>query len=425
MFHFKPKKFNWADLVRVKDRGVLKKKQEVLTEAEAFENGRQWHGGRAYIMATIGLLMGVSINFSTMYDGVFQELERAANVPAANSDLAAMITGAVALMIFLAWHTLYAYAPRCRTSWARKVGYTYSFVLLVFTFIASSTPTLMGLTHSITRPMHMHDMVSEAAAMINIITDSSRDAKAVIPTLEGLKSEACSSRDLESGTGVISRTGRGVGVATGAFNSACEGTAGVLASIRANINKANNSASQINETLERLFVLVDDRNKPILEREDQFKKTMASLDRLIREFHNDGLGKVAQSGVVTLKSLVPYIDENSGMKQGARAAINGIHQKLNNASDQLKSVLNDDDGRVLKSVNYRASLVEITYRYMKHFPSHIGKSMFLDFFPFFIFWALILFHAKEKSRNLAHEELDSELNLNPIIPDDLFKKEDE
>jgi hypothetical protein len=403
--------------------GVLKKKKHILSEAEAFENGRQWHGGRAYIMATTGLLMGVAINFSTMYDGVFQELERSANVPAANSSLAAMISGGVALLIFLAWHTLYAYAPRCRTSWARRVGYTYSFVLLVFTFIASSTPTLMGLTHSITRPMHMHDMVSEAAAMINIITDSSRDAKAVIPTLEGLKSEACSSRDLESGTGIISRTGRGVGVATGAFNSACEGTAGVLASIRASISKANHSASEINKTLEQLFILVDDRNKPVLEREDKFKKAMASLDRLIREFHNDGLGKVAQTGVVTLKSLVPHIDENSGMKQGARVAINGIHQKLNNAADQLKSVLNDDDGRVLKSVNYRATLVEISYRYMKHFPFQIGMSMFLDFFPFFIFWALILFHAKEKSRNQAHDELDNQLNLNPIIPDDLFKKE--
>lgn len=425
MKNIDPKNSSIVDRYKIKLKGVLNKKKHIITEEEEFKIERSWFGEAGRLMTTIGLFLITIVNFNTMYDGIYQELERSADVPIGNSLLACIISGTIAILIFLAWYALYSYATRCLTSWARKVAYTFSFILLAFIFIASSTPTFMGLTHSITRPMHMFDKTTEAAAMINIITDSSRDAKAVIPTLEGLKREACSSRDLESGTGIISRTGRGVGVATGAFNSACEGTAGVLASIELSIGKANHSASQINETLERLFVLVDDRHIPVLEREDGFKKSMASLDRLIREFHNDGLGKAVESGVVTLNSLVSYVDENSGMNKGARTAINGIHSKLKNAAEQLKTIISDDDGRVLKSVEHRSTLTEITFHYMHRFPTHIAMSAFLDFFPFFIFWALILFHTKQVSASSEIDQLDDQLYLNDQIPFDLFEKKGE
>lgn len=426
MKHENPSIFGLADRVKTKLSGLLniKKSPEQLKEEEAIKKADQehaWFGKSFTLFVTLTLWLILPINIATMYLGIRADTERWTAVPEQVVIQSLMITGTIGVIMWVSWYGLASFAPRCRVWWASiSIGFC-SVLVMCFGLTASGIATLIGTTHAMSRPFYMSQKLEEAATRVNLIMDSSSNARAILPSLGAVESEACNSANFEARTGGITRTGTGFGAGTAAFQSACSGVGSVRQSLKNKAGTTQIGADKINANLERLFSLVDDRNIPILEREDAFRKGMAGLDRLIREYRSQGLGKAVQSSVSTLRNLVPAVDESSGINARTISAINGIRTKLNGAADELEKVIGGSDQSILKPIAYRDGLAVISLNYIHQFPQYIAIAAALDVFPFFTLWILMVYSAQRRKRKNKDVHFDNELVLNPHIPSELFE----
>lgn len=368
------------------------------------ENQYEFSLSTGMTMITFALMVGVFTNAYVMFSGILAEAERSSGVSPEIRLNALLVTATLTFLIFVSWYIIFNWGVLIRRSWAVFVGYLFAVIFTVFTMIASSIMNFNGLTNEITRPMYMLDASYKASDRANDVTNAAASAKAALPSLKALEKDSCDLAKAEKKTGFASGTGRGFGAASSALTSACSGVRALREELSKSVAEASQKTAHVSAVIENLLRKVDDRRIPLLDREDLFRDGMAELDSLLRSFRNEGLGKSVEAGIATLQNLVASVDNASGIAGGARAVVNGLNTKLAGASKTLKEVLASQKTLMDYSPSQRASMTEISLKYVSHFPSHLAIAIFLDFFPLMMFTYRFLFAVKGKKNKLKKQD---------------------
>lgn len=409
----------------LKDRfKTLSEHNAKISKADDREQEHQWYGSSVDTKINLGLWTILPVNFYTMYIGIQAESQRWTTLQDVNSIQAVMITGTIALLMWISWYGVYSFVPRCRTNWATFAIAMFSVCFLVWSIIMSSLASFLGITNAITRPGYMHETLVEAADRITLIMDASRNAKAVLPRLQALEEQACSDADNEIQTGGLTRLGSGFGVGAATYKSVCSGVGSVRRLLDKNIKQTQIKADDINQNLERLFTIVDDRNIPILKREDAFRKGMAQLSRLQREYRSQGLEKVVFNSAGILRNIVPAVEVNSGLRPQVINVITGMRKKLQAEAHDLEKIVGRKDGIALKPISYRDTLVPISFRFIGDLFHYLVMATFLDIFPFIMLWFRAIYSVRPKENQENFPSFEDRIKLNSQIPVSFFEKKE-
>ncbi len=356
----------------------------------AFMVEREWHVSTANLLIVIGLLGSVFANMNVMTQGLAAEMARDSIDIAAVMWQATAICGTVTVCNFISWHIFFSLGPRMLRSWVGLLGYLSIVAFTAMTVIVSSALNYQGLVYLNTLPRYLLAETNKMAQIVDELTIVSREARGLLPALASLETDACTIAERESTSGFASGTGGGFGPAAAAFTSACAGAKSLRQAIDASIADSDLKAGALSEKIEKLLLTVEDRRIPIQEREDSFRRAVAQMDTLMRAYRNGGLGFTVKAGIGTLRNLVIGVDETSGLKNSARAAINGLRDKLHAVATSLKKILNSDAQAASYQRPERPSLGSIARQYVATYPSHAAIAVFLDVWPLFVYSFMLL-----------------------------------
>ncbi|MEL6297328.1 MAG: hypothetical protein AAFQ45_02040 [Pseudomonadota bacterium] len=364
--------------------------QKEAKAARKFMAEREWHVTACNILVMVGLVGSVFANMNVMTQGLAAEMARDSIDVASAMWQATAICGTITVCNFISWHVFFTLGPRMLRNWAGVLGYLAIVAFTGMTVIVSSALNYQGLVYLNTLPRYLLAETNKMATVVDELTIVSREAKGLVPALSSLETDACTIAEREATTGFASGTGGGFGPAAAAFTSACAGSRGLRDAIEASIAGADQKAAALSAKIESLLLSVEDRLIPIQEREDAFRRTVAELDTLMRSYRNGGLGFTVKAGIGTLRNLVAGVDETSGLKGSARAAINGLRDKLQAVATSLEQVLASDTQAASYKRPERPSLGSIARQYVSTYPSHVAIAVFLDVWPLFIYSFLLL-----------------------------------
>lgn len=351
---------------------------------------RDWHISTTNILVTVGLIGSVFANMSVMTQGLAAEMARDSVDLANVMWQATAICGTVTVCNFISWHVFFALGPRMLRRSAGILGYLAIVLFTAMTLIVSSALNYQGLVYLNTLPRYLLEETNKIAKIVDELTGSSRQARGLLPALASLETDACTIADREAKTGFASGTGGGFGPAAAAFTSACGGVKGLRQAIEESVTESDRKSSALSEKIEKLQVSIEDRHLSIQDREDAFRRTLAELDTLMRSYRNGGLGFTVKAGIGTLHNLVAGVDETSGLKGSARAAINGLRDKMQATAAHLQKVLSAENQAATYERPERPSLGSIARRYYATYPSHVAIAIFLDVWPLFMYSFMLL-----------------------------------
>jgi len=395
---------------------------QMKANQDALEKEHKWYADSVHIMIMLGLWGILPVNFYTMFIGIQAETQRWTVLADVNTLQAIMITGTISFLMWIKWYGIYSFVSRCRSSWGSYAIAMFSLLVLLLAFTTSSVATYIGISNPITRPSFMHDKLVEASEKVNLIMDSSRNARAALPRLKALETQSCDDAVNEAETGGLTRTGSGFGIGAATYKSVCSGIGSVRKSLEININETQIRSDKINQNLEELFIFIDNRKIPILEREDRFFKGMAQLSRLQRDYRSQGLGKVVVNSAGILRNLIPPLEDASNLNARLVATVKGLRSKLNAEAKDLKRVIGSDKGSILEPIFYRSTLLPISFQYIGELFHFFIMSIVLDIFPFLMLWFRAIYSTYPKKGADEYVSFHDRLILSENIPAGLFEE---
>lgn len=411
--------FNWNLIPPTAEEAEEAKQREV----------RKKERGRARSFSSkateIAVLSATMLTCDMVFMGLDQELKRSFGESLHNSLVALSVAMGLSLCIFVGFMT----AQKLSVTMARVSSFVGAW-LCIFAFClwavgTSSWFAFMSMTGAPALEQHLNAATDKLEKAVAAATLQIKNARGVPAAMEA-KAAGFGARGASEASGGGATGAKGAGP----LSQSLEGAAAVLTtgagSIRTAIEKGDSEAALMRSKLREISEAINDRSRPVYEREAAFLKGASELRASIAAMNDAGLGEIVRSTLTAVESAVSVMPTD-GSKVGARqsAAIDQTRKDMENIAGSLRKVLgeleiaNGEAGSLVETV----SLSEVVWTYKHKFKPALFLAIGIDLFAV---WALIflgLHGIEEVRRREKKEGYVSLIDLNKIVLPALAKPE--
>ena len=368
--------------------------QNGFDQAESFINA---------VLTSVFIITGMVTSFAT-FSGIRLFLEEVGESNTLVNGTSVILTIATGAIVIVGWSLITKFGPEARTAWLKAWMVFLGIALLAITLSVSSLSNLMALVGPASKVRDWRLTHVAQTEIVDQLQINALGVKQLLPSWRAEAAKACPAANQEINGGLISGTGRGLGPVAFALSGVCEQSRAFVAAMEGAIADTENAVADARAALSAMRVVMRDRSKAVIVREDDFLMSGDRLSIALQRLRAANLTGVLDAGakqvrasVVELSGESAFTSKQAETVRTIREGIEGLILSTNVITERL-AANPIPERQAITSPDYIEGVMKHADRFVPVFAAAIGIDLFA-------LWSMLFMLAAKGGRRSSALEM--------------------